>query len=276
MLTKEIMGLFALGVLWLNGALVLAVAWKQLRAIGALRKMFAASKARGELVEGEVAEADAGVFARRHVAQTGRAVTTRGPSRILFTDGPQSFEVHGGALDTGDGRVTVDAAPIAASEVWTDDARSREAAGCSSDGEFDAAWTDASRFKGHTREVEVEVRRGDRVWVHGKRRDDALGPWDDRPLLVSMVDPIAWCAGRARLLVLFLVGGALSLALVTAIALVPPPFGSLSTVGGGLCLAWFLAIQPLGTAVRDAVRTPARQPVGVEWQRSRAVPSRAT
>ena len=34
MLTKEIMGLFALGVLWLNGALVLAVAWKQLRAIG--------------------------------------------------------------------------------------------------------------------------------------------------------------------------------------------------------------------------------------------------
>jgi len=265
-LTKEIMGLFALGILWLNGGLVIAAAYKQLRALGRLRRAFVAARERGELISGRVVEAD-GVFARRHVSQTGRAVTTKGPSRILFTDGPQAFEVRGGIVETADGPITVEPAPIAASEVWPDPARSGEALGCPSEDAFDEAWTDASKFKGHAREIEIPVREGDSVWVHGRREGDTLSPWEGRPLLVSMVDPTAWCAGRARVVSLFIVGAALSLAAVTALTLVPPHFGLVSTIGGGLCLAWFLAIQPLGTAVRDAVKTPARQTLGAEWQR---------
>lgn len=260
------MGLLALGVLWVNTALVLAVALRQLGNVLALARRLRALRARGELTSG-VVEPREGAFAVRRITQVGRAMTTKGPDRILFTDGPQSFEVLGGAVKTDDGAIEVAPAQPAESEVWIDDERARDGAACADAGEFEAAWRPASTFKGFSRDVALEVRAGDRVWVAGAREGDRLLPRADAPLLVSLVDPIAFCASRARLLVAFVALATAALGLVTAAALWPPHFGPVSTAGGVLCVAYFLGIQPLGTAVRDAVKVPSRRLVGALWQR---------
>lgn len=268
MLGREFMGLLALGVLWVNAALVLAVAFHQLANVRALARRMAKAKARGELVRGVVESCEGGRIAVRRIRQIGRAMTTKGPDRILFTDGPQSFEVLGGIVRTDDGAtVTVEPAQPAESEVWIDEARAADGVSCRDAAAFDEAWRPASTFKGFARDVELEVRTGDRVWVVGVRRGDRVGAGEGVPLLVSMVDPFAFCASRTWLLVGFLAGSAAALVAVTALALWPPHFGLVSTIGGALCVVYFLGIQPIGTAVRDAVKTPARRLVGARWQR---------
>lgn len=260
------MGLFALGVLWLNAGLVFAVAWKQLARVRALRRRMVEARRRGELVSGIAKSAEGVRFALRRIRQHGRAITTKGPDRILFTDGPQSFEVLGGTLETNEGELAVAATQPAASEVWLDAERLAEGTACDDDA-FARAWRPASTFKGYAHDVELEVRSGDRVWVFGARDGDTLRAGEDGPLVVSMVDPVTFASSRIRLLVGFLVLGVAGLVGVTAVALWPPHFGIVSTIGGALCLAYFLGIQPLGTAVRDAVKTPARALVGARWQR---------
>ena len=272
MLSREIMGVVALIILWVNTGLVLAVALKQLRGVLALRGRLREALSRGELVLGEVSDTtESGPFAIRRIHQTGRAMTTRGPERILFTDGPQSFEILGGTVATASGAIVVPATQAVQSEVWPESSRAIEAVERDRASAFDRAFAEASKFKGYAREVAIEVRPGDRVWVRGRRDADRLAATDHEPLLVSMIDPIAWTGGRARLLVGFVLGALVLLALVTGVALWPPHFGLVSTIGGALGLAYFLAIQPLGTAVRDAVKTPARQMVGALWQRPPAV-----
>lgn len=266
MLSREIMGAVALAILWVNTGLVVVVALKQLRSVLALRGRLRAARSRGELVSGEV-RAQGAPFAIRRIHQTGRAMTTRGPERILFTDGPQSFEILGGAVTTPNGEVLIPATQPVQSEVWPAPAREIEAMERDRESTFERAFNEASKFKGYGREVAIEVRAGDRVWVQGRRDEDRLTATDHEPLLVSMIDPIAWTGGRARLLVLFVLASLGGLALVTGVALWPPHFGLVSTLGGALCLAFFLAIQPLGTAVRDAVKTPARRMVGALWHR---------
>lgn len=265
MLTPEIMGLGAMLVLWVNGLLVLAVAFKQLgRVLGVSARLKRAQRD-GRLVEGVVR---AGApFAIRHVTQVGRALTVRGPQRILFTDGPQSFEVLGGVLETAEGEIRVEAAQPGLSEVWIGQERADSQSACPSGDTFDAAYVDASKYKGYRREVEVPVGDGDRVWVLGARDGEALTPPESEPLLVSMIEPVRWARSRAWVLGGFLLVAFTALCGVTALAVVPPRFGPVSTVGGILCVAYFLAIQPIATAVRDAIRTPARQPLGGTWQR---------
>jgi hypothetical protein len=64
---------------------------------------------------------------------------------------------------------------------------------------------------------------------------------------------------RLRLLVVaFIVGELLACAFATRLALWPPVFGRVSTIGGVLCLAFFLAVTPVGVWVRDRCRPPSR------------------
>jgi hypothetical protein len=107
------------------------------------------------------------------------------------------------------------------------------------------------------------------------RDGDHIGASEEQPLVVSSVDPIAFCASRVRIIAGFVLASALVLAAVTALAVWPPHFGLVSTIGGALGLAYFLAIQPLGTAIRDAVKTPARRLVGATWRRPAASEARA-
>jgi hypothetical protein len=264
MLSRELMGVFALGILWFNTGLVLAVAVRQLSNVLALKKQLVRAKGRGDLASGTVVRGEP--FAVRRISQLGRATTT-GSERIVFTDGAQSFEVLGGAIETDDGEVEVTPAPPAASEVWTDTTREEEVLACPSADEFERAHVEASKFKGYARDAELSVRSGDRIWVYGSRTKNRIAARDDRPLVVSLVDPLSFCDRTARLLVIFLVASAIVLCAVTGLALWPPHFGVASTIGGALGLVYFLAIQPLGTAVRDAVKTPARRTVGAVWHR---------
>lgn len=274
MLTRELMGLFALGVLWLNAGLIFAVALRQMRSLARLRSQLRGASAQGELVRGRVGEAPEGVLALRSLHQTGRAMTKE-PDRVLFTDGPQSFEVRGGVVEVDGEPVAIRETRPGEAEVWLDPARTDEALACGSPEEFDEAFTAGSKYKGYARQVELEVREGDEVWVLGRRDGNAMAPWDDRPLVVSMIDPVAWAGWAVRQVAAFLALSVLGLALVTGLALWPPHFGLVSTIGGALCFAYFLAVQPLATALRDRVRTPARRLEGALWHRPAASPTEA-
>lgn len=267
MLSSEIMGALALGVLWLNTGLVLAVALRRWSSLRALSRRLREARSRGGLVRGEVTEAPDGRFAVRRVKQLGRAVTSGGPKAMLFTDGPQSFEIFGGAVETSDGPIEVEATEPVQSEVWHDVARGQRAVEGTPE-EFDEAYPVASKYKGFERRVEVEIGVGDEVWVLGERDGDTLrAPDEAHPLVVSTVDMEAWASSRTRLIAGFVFLSIVVLCGVTALAVTPPVFGLVSTIGGALGLAYFLAIQPLGTALRDKVKTPARALLNGEWRR---------
>src|SRR5688500_11448991 len=118
MLTNQIMAVIALGVLWVNTGLVLAVALMQLVNVLRLKRTLREARERGDFVEGTVKRAR-GPFAVRRISMIGRAITTRGPDRILFTDGPESFELRGGTIETTAGReIEIAKASAEESEVW--------------------------------------------------------------------------------------------------------------------------------------------------------------
>lgn len=254
MLDSVVMGALALGVLWVNVLLIAAAALTQRSALGTKLASLRAASARGDLVEGEVTS---GVLAERRTAQVGRAMTNAGPDRILFTDKATATNVPGGSIRTGSRELTVLDAPAA--EVWLGNELPAERTGI--DG-FDAAWKRASTSRGVELDVVRRAGQGTHVWIAGVREGDAL-----RPTLVASASPLAELARGRRLLssvaLAALVGGAG----ITAIVLVPPVFGTVSTIGGALGIAFFLLIQPAGVVARNRARTPDRQPVGGIWQR---------
>lgn len=276
MLTREVMGVVALGVLWVNTLLIAAAAWKQLAALLArrarLRPLGAGETGHG-LVRGAVARGDGpdGTFAHHRVKQIGHSAATSPDRRaILFHDSAYDGAIHGGAVTVGG--VEIPVAPCAArAEVWLPPAVVARAAGSGSDAELDAAFDASKKAKGYARTVEASIARGDEVWIVGDVVDDAgarrLVPSREHGLLVATFDPRALCAKKALLCAAALVGILGGAALVTFLALVPPAFGTTSIVGGVLGLAFFLLVQPAGTALRDAVRLPHLAFVRGEWVR---------
>lgn len=249
------MGAFALAIVWLNTILIAASAWKGAGALGVTLSGLRASLRRGELVRARVVrgEGEGGVIAERRVQQVGRAMTTNGPDRILFTDRASETCIRGGEVEI-DG-VSVALAPADA-QVWTLEGSGRR----EPDG-FDAAWSRAATNKGVESGLVIGVGAGD-VWIRGKR-DGARISAD----LVATLSPIA-VISRARMgLHLFALGSLVTVAGITAICLVPPVFGTVSTVGGVLMIAFFILVQPLGVMVRDATRLPPERLVGGIWQR---------
>lgn len=266
--TREILGVLALAVLWINSLLIFAVALRQAANVRAVRSRLVRARGRGELIRGEVASAGGEAFALRTISQIGRAMTVKGPERILFSDGPQSFDVIGGVVETPEGPIEVARAAPGLGEVWTSEAREQEVASRADARAFDAAYKPASTQRGFRREVVIDVRAGDAVWVSGSRSGDRLEATEDKPLLVSLVDPIAWCGGRIRAAYAFVATAALLLCGLTTLVLWPPRFGTLSTIGGALCLAYFILVQPAGVSLRDRVRVPSRRLVGGLWRRA--------
>ena len=251
------MGLFALGVLWLNALLVAAAALSTRARLVQIAEALRLARAAGELVSGRVVAVDgADALGTRKVAQLGRAMTIPGPDRILFTDREIGHDVAAATLSTHDGDLRIEASDRA--EVWP----APDAIAVRED-DFAKAWEAASTSKGHPSHASEKVGvPGELIWVRGRREGSALVP-----TLVSAMDPIAWCASaRARLLA-FAIGELALCGVVTAVAFVPPVFGVVSTLGGALSLAFFLGVQPMGVAERRRALTPARRPLGGLWQR---------
>ena len=245
------MGLFALAAFWVNVLLIAMAAWKSAQAL----RLRSLDFARPELLRvGKVehGNGDAGVFARRTTEQIGRALTIKGPSRILFVDAKDTHEVFGGTVRVKDAVEDIAVKPDAV--YWGAASRCVRA-----ETDFDAAWTAASTSRGVRSSCVDALRKGEDVWL----LLDASG----RASLVASEDPRAEIARGLRTLALLVLMTVLGAGIVTAVMLVPPVFGPTSTVGGVLALAFFLAVQPIAVQMQDRARLPNDRLVGGLWTR---------
>jgi hypothetical protein len=278
MLSKEIMGVLALGILWVNTLLVAAAAWKEIAALAERRRRLALI-GEGEpgvgLVRAKLARGDGpgGALAVHRVEQVGRAGAEVDEKRtILFADRGFSGEAFGGLarLEGGGSEITIEAAESA--EVWLAADEIARAAACPSDEAFDAAYETARKARGHARTVGATIEGERFVWLFGHLRRRGEGLSLSAPaggsMLISTVDPHAWIGRKTTLATLFIV---LELALAgacTAVALQRPHFGLVSTLGGALCLGYFLLVQPAGVSLREAMRAPSKAFLRGRWMRT--------
>ncbi|WP_437941893.1 hypothetical protein [Sorangium sp. So ce341] len=273
MLTRELMGALALAILWVNTLLIAAAALKQLASVAAtLRRLGARLDQRGAaLIEARVLRGDGrgGALAGHRIEQVGRA-GAGGSTReeIVFVDSGRGGEIYGGAVVAGGREIAI--APAVEGEVWVSRAEVRAASACASEARFDEAYQHARKPRGFSRTVEARIGPGAPVWLLGDVERAVDGADRMRPALVSSVDPRAVCRRKLALLSLGVAGVLGGLVGCTALALSRPRFGPLSTAGGALCLAFFLLVQPLGTALRDAARLPSAAPARGRWVRRRA------
>lgn len=273
MLTREIMGALALAILWVNTLLIAAVALKQarekLQLLGALRPLAPGAEGRG-LARGRIAEGlgEGGALASHEVDQIARAGAQEGDRRTIhFGDRAFRSAVAGGAVLCGDERVRV---PAGDGDVWPARAGVLAAAASPGPAQFDAVFQEAKKARGHARTVTVQLTAGSPVWLGGELRSAGDGlelrAAEGIGRLVSAIDPRAWLRRAAALAIAFAVAEIAAAAGITALVLVPPIFdGWPSKIGGVLGLGFFLAVQPLGTAVRDAVRAPSAAFVRGRW-----------
>lgn len=285
-LTREVMGTFALGVLWLNTLLVAAAALTRARDLARRRRALAPLDLDRPGSYGVVrAGGSAEGLALIAVEQVGRYAAGK-KRAILWHDRRHASTVRGGTIELpgADGPVRVAAASGEAAEAWIDPARVVEAARCADAAAFDAAFPEARKARGFARTIKVEVPAAGPLWIAGvlRREGDQLviGPGDrGRPLVVSEIDPRAWLAGRITMLFAFAPAVVVGAALTTAVALWPPVFdGAISKVGALLCFVYFLLVLPAGTRARDAALEPPRRFLRGRWDdpENRDVPAPAT
>ena len=279
MLSNELMGLLALAILWVNTLLIAAAAWKEIAALAVWRRRLVALEGDegAGLVRARVTEGagPGGALAVQRVEQLGRAATQDDGGRrvILFSDRSAAGEIFGGvvAREGSGASITVDA--VASAEVWIAASTLEARGACASDEAFDRAYEGARKARGFARAVEGAA-MGE-VFLFGQLRPMgkglSLSPAKSGGLLVATFDPRPWLARKIGLAALFIAGEIAVAAGCTALALWPPRFGLVSTLGGAACLGFFLIVQPAGTALRDVVRLPSRASLRGRWRRSALV-----
>lgn len=235
------MGILCLGILWLNTLLIAAAALKQRAALG--ERLAALQPVEGEIVRGDGPE---GALATQILHQVGRAITTAGPERLLLTQARREVVRHGGLVKTAAGERALPA--DSRFELWLEDEGARD------ETDFARAFAAASTQKGLATATRAHLGAGRKVWL-------------DRDVLVSALEPRAEIVRRRTGLLAFALASVLLCAGVTAIALVPPVFGTISTIGGALGLLFFVLVQPAGVRVRNWARLPHERLHTSIWQR---------
>lgn len=291
MLSREVMGLLALAILWVNTLLIAAAAALDLKDLLARRRSLRRADARsvgadrgGGIIEGRVARGDGpeGALASQRVEQIGRsAASAKANPGILFGDRSFEGEIFGGAIavEVEPGTTEeIEIAPARSAEVWVSEGALRTSGACPSRARFDEAYEDAKKARGFTRTIVAPILAGERVWISAslaRRRghepsaqatDATDADRSPRPL-VSTLDARAVCARKIALSVASIAAILALCAALSAVALYPPRFGFVSTIGGALCFLFFLLVQPAGTALRDAVRLPHQAFLRGRWRR---------
>ncbi len=278
MLSKEIMGLLALGILWVNTLLIAAAAWQEISRLRALgRRLLPLSGEGTGLVAGRVVRGNGpgAAIATHRVDQVGRAgAEQKGRRTIVFHDRSHSGEIYGGSVDVqGLGELEIAASEQA--DVWLSSEARANSAACPSDASFDSAFAEARKARGHSRAVTTAITEGSEVFVYGRVTSDgesrALTAGGDAPILIAAFDPRPWISRKVALALFFIVVEIALAGVISWIALRPPVFGTISTIGGALGLAFFLLVQPAGTWLRDELRPPSRAFVRGRWVRSAAL-----
>ena len=240
------LGCVALFAVWVAALLCALASVNTARALG--------RRARGlaGLQEATVTRGDGpgGALAEHRVQQLARALDADPPS-LAFSDKNYRGELFGGEVEVAG--VTRRLAARSELEVWPDPERQARCALLGSDAEFDVLYKDA-RVKGSPRDVVTPVLPGDRVYL----LSSSEGGDDATVTFLAATPPRAFLARRRAAHLLFAVAELAVCAGLTAVALWPPHFGTVSTVGGVGLLAFFLIVQPLGVAVEEASREPAR------------------
>ena len=244
MLSHTMMGVLALGILWVNTLLVAAAALGRARELRGLRQRLSS----GGVFHGKLASGAASLV----VEQVGRQGSGATPT-VVWHD-----RSHACRIDAVVERSSGDAVVIDGTEepmVWLDSGAVRAAALPGPDA-FDRVFEEARKAKGSARTLEVSVTQEAEVWA------------SRAPALIATIDPIGWCRKREAVLSIGFVPAIVILAAgVTALTLYPPVFGTVSTVGGALGLAFFLLVLPAGTAMRDWARAPHERFVRGRWSR---------
>jgi len=262
MLSREVMGLFCLGVVWLTALLVAGAAWQDLRDLRAV-----ARRARRHMIKARVVrgEGEDGCFAEWGVEQTGRALDAA-DARVAFHDRTFRSRIFGGSLRSGDETYTV--APLDG-DVWPSDQARARAASCGDLASFDEAYALSRKAKGFRRDVRVPIGPGDEVWVLGEIDGHVIAAPAGERLIVSSVDPLRFCSRKCLLVATFIPAELAVCAAATRVAWSAPHFGAVSVVGAVLCLAFFLGVTPLAVALRESVRAPNIAYLRGRWTRAR-------
>ncbi len=277
-LTRELMGGLTLAILWVNTLLIAAVALKQ--AFSHLKtRARCAPIPPGEggigLVSGRITEGagPSGSLARYELDQLGRAGALEGGHRTIhFSDRASRGVVHGGAVETEGAKEALAVLPSAA-PVWPAATDVERCFGCTDDLLFARVFEEARKAKGHARTVSVGLDVGAQVWALGEKRRGESGwvltvPSDG---FVSAIDPRSWFLSKALVSIAFALIETAIAAGITFLVLTPPVFdGWPSKIGGALGLGFFLAVQPLGTTVRDFLKEPSRAIVRGKWVEKKA------
>ncbi len=184
-------------------------------------------------------------------ASLGGAGSPAAPATTALGEPPVSAELTAPALplflDSGDLRVS----------VWISPARALAAAAPPEDLlEQAKVRAQAARARGYVRSLELALREGDEVWF-----------WQGEQgrMILSDQDPRRVAAGARRKGILI----TMLIAVITlgslVLALWPPLFGTLSTIGGVLALANFLISLKWGKDAVEQMRDPSLLDVRGTW-----------
>lgn len=279
-LSPELMGVLSLAVLWTATLLILAVAVSDGRGLARRRaqlRLLDPQAIGAEPVIGLLhGRAEADGLAEHIREETGRSLPRAKVPTILLHPRRLISEIRGGRVDLGGGQALVIAAlPSREAEVWRAD-------GAEPAEDFEAALAEAKKSKGWRRTSVMRLEAGRELWILAEVRRRPDGALEARPtpdlsdparqprLLIAPFDPRAWLQKKGLFLWAVSAAILISAAVVTAVALVPPAFGWVSTLGGVLGLAYFLGVQPIGVWLRDQVSSPARQVVHRLWRGQRS------
>jgi hypothetical protein len=250
-LSRELMGVLCLGVVWVTALLVAAAAMQDLfdlRRIARLARGAIVGTAHGDLAEWSV-------------EQTARAIDKGGDQAIAFHERHFAGEIFGGAVTT-DGSGVFEIDPSKTGQVWLEQTARVRALSCVDVTTFDAVYGQARKAKGALRSSQVRIGDGDRVFVVGEVTGKRV-----QPAIVSTVDPVAFCNRKSLLIALFIPVELALCAVATRVALEPPHFGRTSIIGALLCFAFFLGVTPVAVSLREGVRRPHEAFLRVKWSR---------
>lgn len=263
---REFMGLFVLGVFWLNALLTCAYALERWVALGRLSRSL-------DVVRGYFRAAAPGGEPEYRLAQGAR---TRGDGLIHFHDRRVECSLGPGTLRTEAGDLALSASPRGV-WVWPDLDEVRRQSGCPDAAAYRELERGALTARGVERVISVHFAPDELSYVAGgSATDGGRHGTPERPLVVSRQDPSPWFRqSRARLLrgvlgILATSGG------LTAVCFVPPVFGPVSTGGAFALLVYFFVLQGIGAKLDERARPVHLQEHGGVWRRAATEPATAT
>ena len=256
MLSPQVMGLAVLGLAWITAVMIALDALIDARAMWKRLGEWKITLLQGTAVANELAV--------HEVEQRVKQLDGDEPGLVFF-DRKHVSTVHGGLVGVGTEQLEVVSARAA--EVWIDSDTRAAAAGCSSRAAFDGMNTSAQAAGGGLRTVRTSIKSGAQVWISGAKQGAKL-----EATLVANFDPRGWAKSRLATIAGMITLNFAWVAVGTVVALWPPVFGVVSTVGAVVLIGHFLGMTALAMTFREKSRTPAIAFLRGTWRRGTAEP----